>query len=245
MGSETTVEGQKTYELRRDIASTENEMSETIHEIQRRLSPRYIIDQTKESVRRTGVSTSQKFITKVKENPIPAAMAGIGLWLLMRDNGHGGDGYDTREMSDFRRFDYEEPSKVDRLKSKASDAIDEAREKVSDLAGTTKEKAADLAESTRETASHVAEAARRKAFQARQQSRDLLRDSPLVAGLAALALGAMVAAVIPETEKENEMLGETRDELLDRGKDLAREGMDKAKRVVSVATEIAKNEVRA
>src|SRR5438045_5763646 len=104
-------------------------MSDTIHEIQYRLSPRTIIDHTKESVRRTGVSTSQNFITKVKENPIPAAMVGVGLWLLMR-NSDGG-----REFAGIE-FD-EEPSKIDRVKEKATHAVDSARERVSDVADTT------------------------------------------------------------------------------------------------------------
>ena len=46
--------------------------------------------------------------------------------------------------------------------------------------------------------------------QARSQTRDLLQDSPLVAGIAALALGAIVAAVIPETGKEDQLLGTLR-----------------------------------
>jgi len=257
MGRETVVDEPKTDTLRRDIARTQHEMSETIDEIHHRLSPRYIMNQTKEKVRRTGVSTSQTFITKVKENPIPAAMVGIGLWLLTRSSDQSDDG-GLREVSE-RNFATarleEEPSAADRARRKASYAVDTAREKaahlaestrdtVTDVADAAKGKAAELADSTRERTSYVADAARRKAHAAQQQTRDLLRDSPLVAGLAAIALGAIVAAVIPETDKENELLGETRDRLLDQTKDLAREGLDKAKRVAAVATDTVKQQVR-
>ena len=246
MGSQTTVDEPTTNELRRDIARTQREMSETIDEIHYRLSPRYLMNQTKESARRVGVSTSQKFMNKVKENPIPAAMVGVGLWLLMRGSDDGADtrDYGYRADYDFREYGYDEPSKVDRVKEKASEAVDAAKEKASHLADTTKDKAADLAESTREATAHAADVARRKAWQARQQSRDFLRDSPLVAGLAAIAFGAMIAAAIPETDKEDELLGETRDRLMDRGKDLAREGINKAKHVAEAATETAKNEMK-
>jgi ElaB/YqjD/DUF883 family membrane-anchored ribosome-binding protein len=257
MGHETGVDETRTHALRRDIAHTERDMGETIQEIRRRMSPRYVMDQTKESVRRTSVSTSQTVMSKVKENPIPAAMVGVGLWLLFRGSDHEGDGrmrY-TNER-DFGRFDLDdEPSTVSRARAKASHAVDEARdkashladsarEKVSDVADTTREKVTEMADSTRETASRVADVARQKAYQARQQTHDLMRDSPLVAGLAAVALGAILAAAIPETEAENELLGEKRDHMLEQAKDLAREGVDKAKRVASAAAESVKNETR-
>ena len=51
--------------------------------------------------------------------------------------------------------------------------------------------------------------------------------------------------MIPETQKEDQLLGETRDRLLDRGKELAREGVEKAKHVAQAAKESAKQELRA
>jgi ElaB/YqjD/DUF883 family membrane-anchored ribosome-binding protein len=254
VGSGTGVEEPRTHALRRDIGKTQREMSETIHEIEHRLSPRNLMQQTKTSVRRAGVNTSHKFIDQVKENPIPAAMVGVGLWLLLRNSGDGAAPHYRDDVRDYPSA-YEEPSKVDRMKEKASDAVDTAREKVSHLADTTmekvshladttKEKVSDVAESTRETASHLMRAARTQASAARWETRDFLRESPLVVGLAAVALGAIVAAVIPETAKEDELLGATRDRLLDRGKDLAHEGIDKAKHVAEVATVAAQEEVR-
>ena len=232
MGSTSTVgESKKPEELRGDIERTQREMSETIHEIEYRLSPRTLINQTKESVRRAGVSTSQKFIDKVKENPIPAAMVGVGLWLLMRNSSDDGN---TVEFYPSDRLTFDEPSKVDAAKAKASEAVDKAREKASEMR-----------ETARQATSRLAMEARSRAFQARTQTRDVLRDTPLVAGIAAIALGAIVAAVIPETQKEDQLLGETRDRLLDRGKELAREGVEKAKHVAQAAKESAKQELRA
>src|SRR5207237_1217103 len=125
MGRQTGVDETRTHALRRDIADTEHDMGETIQEIRRRISPRYVMDQTKESVRRTSVSTSQTIISKVKENPIPAAMAGVGLWLLFRGSDHeieGGRRYANER--DFGTFELdEEPSKVSRAKAKASHAV--------------------------------------------------------------------------------------------------------------------------
>ena len=38
-----------------------------------------------------------------------------------------------------------------------------------------------------------------------------------------LALGAVIGMALPETEKENEWMGETRDQMLDRAQDMARD----------------------
>ena len=55
------------------------------------------------------------------------------------------------------------------------------------------------------------------------ESLDLLTTNPMISGLAAFALGAIAGALIPETQKEHELLGETRDRLTQRAKDAARE----------------------
>jgi vacuolar-type H+-ATPase subunit H len=170
MGKAPSVE-----ELRHDIAGTQHEMSETVHEIEHRLSPRYLMQQTKSSVRRAGVSTSHRFIDKVKENPIPAAMVGMGLWLFLRNSDDEAPRYNRDEPRDFETSVYEEPSNVERAKERAADVVENARdkashladtmkEKASQLADTTKEKVSDVAESTRETAAHFAQSARTQAY---------------------------------------------------------------------------------
>jgi ElaB/YqjD/DUF883 family membrane-anchored ribosome-binding protein len=241
MGSTSVVGGSKTEELRHDIERTQREMGETIHEIEHRLSPRHLMDQTKESVRRTGVNTSQKLIDTVKNNPIPAAMVGVGLWLLFRHSSDDGSAmiYTHRDS-----IDSDEPSKLDTAKAKATDAVHSARDRASQVAGAAREKVTQATDDARESASAAAERARARAVQMRMQTRDVMRESPLVAGIAAIALGAIVGAIIPETEKEDQMLGETRDRLLDRGKELAREGVEKAKHVAQSAVESAKQELR-
>ncbi|HEX7155486.1 MAG TPA: hypothetical protein VF618_28735 [Thermoanaerobaculia bacterium] len=69
---------------------------------------------------------------------------------------------------------------------------------------------------------------------------DMVSGSPLIAGIAAVAVGALIGALIPETEKEHQLLGEHRDQLADRARDLAYQGIDRAKGAVSTATEAAR-----
>src|SRR2546423_551480 len=96
----------------------------------------------------------------------------------------------------------------------------------------------------RESARNASEATRQKAYETRAEAKDFFREQPLVAGLAAITLGAIIGAVIPESEKENELMGETRDRMVDRASDIAREGVDRAKRVAQIAKSAATDEAR-
>ena len=49
----------------------------------------------------------------------------------------------------------------------------------------------------------------------------MVRDNPIGFGIAALAAGAAVGLSAPETETENHWLGDTRDALIDRAKEMA------------------------
>ena len=49
----------------------------------------------------------------------------------------------------------------------------------------------------------------------------LIHDNPIVAGFAALAVGALIGALIPESDREHELMGGARDRLADRARELA------------------------
>jgi hypothetical protein len=51
----------------------------------------------------------------------------------------------------------------------------------------------------------------------------LLHGNPLMVGAAAIAVGATVGLALPETEAENEWLGETRDTMVERAQEVATE----------------------
>lgn len=70
---------------------------------------------------------------------------------------------------------------------------------------------------------------------------DKLTENPLVGGLVALTVGAVIGAMIPATNRENELLGETRDRMFDGVKRAARTGVDQAKHVAVSAVSAAKD----
>ncbi len=250
----------RTDEIRREIERTQREMSRTIDEIQHRLSPHYMMPRTKDSMREAGVNASRSFIDKVRDNPIPAAMVGVGMWLLMRDSGSDRGGYEVEfipansgwdaagnqysSVAEYRDFEYEGAGRMADARDRAVHVAEAARERAAQLADTTRERASHLADRARTLGSN----ARSRMSSAGRQSRDVLTDNPLMTGLAALAMGALIGAMIPETEKEHELMGATRDRLAHQAKDIAREGVDRARGLATTATHAAtdalKSEVR-
>lgn len=267
---------ESTKDIRRDIERTQREMSETIDEIQYRLSPRHLKEQTKASVRRAGVRTSRGVMDHVKGNPIGAAMVGVGLMLLMRsphrddyeydvdfdadfdDRGYRGSanryrsaGFDDpyyagRSYGVNRGDELDEHGRLDEVKDRVAAGVDAARERVSEIG----DRAHEMTDEVRDRARHAADTARFRARQLRhrtanrfdligRESRDVLMDTPLIAGIAAIALGALAGALIPESERENELFGEKSDRLTHRAGELVRETLDHGKDIARAATTAA------
>lgn len=142
------------------------------------------------------------------------------------------------------------------------DAASSVGEKVSEVAGNVRDRAADLGSRTRERASHLGERAshlgesaryrasqvgdraRYQAHQARIGFWQMMEESPLSVGVAAIALGVIAGLSIPATRREDELLGETRDRLLDDVKEAGLGALEKGKQVASTAVETLKEEAK-
>ncbi len=85
-------------------------------------------------------------------------------------------------------------------------------------------------------AQYQAMRAQYRAQEAGQQAYSALTDNPLAFGGVALAVGAAVGLLLPATQREDQLIGEYRDELVDRGQNVAQEA---AQRAQKVAEEVA------
>jgi len=101
------------------------------------------------------------------------------------------------------------------------------------------------AHAARRRAREAADAGRRTAWSTRRRVRragssvgHLIDERPLVVGLVGLAIGALLGALLPATRREDEWMGETRDDLARR----ARAEIDKAERVAERAVDTARSE---
>ena len=102
------------------------------------------------------------------------------------------------------------------------------------------ESASHVAARTREYASETADSMRRMARRRQNQLQRMVQENPLLVGAGALMLGAAFGLAVPETDAENELMGPTRDNMVDRARDMARDAATEVQEAASTVTEAAK-----
>jgi hypothetical protein len=287
-------------ELRMQIARTRAEMGETIDEIQYRLSPAYMKEQTQEIIRDsiTGKVEQMAYETEhamnnwrdsamntVRDNPLPVAMIGIGLgWLLVKGNqdNNGDDYYEERYYPTARaaRYSYaaprgrrgydaayeNEPGMSEQVRERVDDMADNATDWIDEQVDSAQETAEDFAEEmqdrrdsamesagqyrdeaarrARETAYRTRRRTRQQAHRAKRTFWDTLNDNPLAIGVATMAAGALVGLALPGTRQEDELLGATRDQLIDEARTRAEETAQRVQAVAEEAQRAAMTEAK-
>jgi ElaB/YqjD/DUF883 family membrane-anchored ribosome-binding protein len=238
-------------EIRGEIEHTREEMAETIDAIQDKLRPRNIVANATERVK---VATTERvramadtasdaaynvaertregaggFLDSIRENPYPATLVGLGLawWIASARRRPSpyyvrtgeSNRYENRDA--FGRYDamYEEASMRERLGSRAKEYVDEAKEYVSDTSDT-------LRRSTRRAQGQVQRA---------------MHENTLLVGAGALLLGAAFGMVVPETDVENEWMGEARDSVVERAQEMASDAANKVQETASQVASTAGN----
>jgi hypothetical protein len=206
----------------------------------------------------TAGDVTSTLVETIRQNPIPAALAGIGLgWLYVNrssssssepsryaySGGHtwqgASGGYSSRQTAYGGATAYEEPGTMDRMVDKAQGAAGTVADKVQGAAGTAKDTVHDAAGSVVDTvqgaAGSVADTAQYQASRAKSRVQDMMQESPLMAGALAVAVGAAAGLALPTTDGENEMFGSSRDKVMHQLKGTAKETMDKVQRVADQA----------
>ncbi len=145
--------------------------------------------------------------------------------------------------------------KVQDVAGGVKDALSTAGDKVSDAAGWTKEHASDLGHQVADKASSLGHQVTDRASGLRRQAKSGVRrarvgfwqtmeQNPLMVGAATLALGVIVGLALPSTDKEDELMGETRDHLLDGVKEAGQQVLDKGKHVAEAVADKVKEEAQ-
>ena len=180
--------------IRRQIEYTRAQMTGTINQIGERLSPDYLIDKAKTSVREATVGRfkdmsyeanrrmegmSNSMSDTVRANRLPVALIGLGLgWLLMSDRSKRQQ-YEMRGQYGTTGYRYYEgnndPAALDQVRHRVGDAADAVQDRAADLqdriSGTAQrvgenvsETAQRTGETVRETAQRTGEAVRETAY---------------------------------------------------------------------------------
>jgi ElaB/YqjD/DUF883 family membrane-anchored ribosome-binding protein len=229
-------------------------MTETIDAIQEQLRPANIVSNATESVRNatvgkvkqmarsarnsfrgdSGVGYDDNYgvMDRVRENPIPAAIAVASIaWIAFSGRrtgrrtspaiyGSTRDGEPFVRETRIAAYDEEDSSAAygyegEGVARRAQSALRDSGERV-----------------------------RRATSTAQNGVQRLMRENPLAAGAIAAAVGLTVGLALPETRRENELMGETRDAVVDRAKGAARQAaervQDAAQQVQDVAGEAVK-----
>jgi ElaB/YqjD/DUF883 family membrane-anchored ribosome-binding protein len=141
----------------------------------------------------------------------------------------------------------------------AKDKLHQAKETVAELAGTAKEKVAAWGSAASEAAEGVgrrthevyqqghstavtmSDSIQRKYRSGAEQLEIAMREYPLAVGLGFAAVGALIGVLLPHTRREDQLLGEHSDQLVEaakeKGQELLERGKDVAERVAGSALE--------
>ena len=125
-----------------------------------------------------------------------------------------------------------------------SDAADWTKEHAADLGHQVADKASSLGQQAKEQASELGSQARRQVRRARLGFWQTMEENPLLIGAATLAVGVLAGFLLPSTDREDELMGETRDHLLDEVKEAGQQALDKGKHVAEAVVDKVKEEAQ-
>lgn len=129
---------------------------------------------------------------------------------------------------------------VDQAKEKVGQAYDSVTDAVSSVTDSVRDAATSITDRVTGSGQEVQARAGELGDQTRQGVTWLMREQPLVLGAIGVALGAAVGALLPGTEVEDRLLGETRDAVADRLQTTAQQGYERLKDTAGEHVEHAK-----
>ena len=251
----------------------------------------------------TARSKGNGLMARIRENPVPAALAAIGIGWLLFKGGDDENDYDYDENATYRSqrnmytgesrgysgeyrgyggqygraTSYEEEGRLSQVTGKVGDVAGSAKHAVTGAASTAADTvtgaastAADAVTGAASTAAHAVSGAAsnvahtvgdvasdvgdravdmryatlRRARRAKGGFQQMLQDNPMAVGAIAIALGTAIGIAAPGTEKERELMGEMRDNLMDKAQTFAQEKLDQVAGVAQETLSTAKDELQ-
>lgn len=245
-----------TEQLRSDIEGTRAEMSQTINEIQERLSPEHLMGQVKETVREATIGKVERVMEQVGgtiaevTEPALEAMGRAGTAIKETGVSVGnsmwrnpipvaliglGLGWLILRNYSGNGDDYDMPGTRSRTRLNIRTDQREYGATTGAL-NQVKDTASDLASRSTEALSNLGSKAKDSVSTAGSRIEQVLRNNPLAIGAVAVAAGAAVGLALPSTKLETEYMGEASEKLVDKAQEVARGAIDK---VQSAAQQMA------
>ena len=237
-------------DLEREIDAKRASISNLVDSLESRFTPGQLFDQALSYTKGNGGEFFQNLGTTLKNNPVPTVLTGVGLaWLAMNQNKPFQPG-STSSGSALGGKVSQVVDQVSQAFSGAGDRLHGAADTARDHGQSLRSKACDLSERATDsldaTASQLTDKAhdvgqrvQEQASEVKGQFEQLLKEQPLVLAAIGIALGAALGAALPSTRKEDEWMGQTRDDLADTLKSKGQEAYAVAKDTVKQATDKA------
>jgi ElaB/YqjD/DUF883 family membrane-anchored ribosome-binding protein len=242
----------ETERLREEIEQTRLEMSRTLDEIKEQLSPERLREEAKERMKEASIGRSRRIMKRannrlrdtVREHPFTSLLMGASaVWLLKE--GIQSARSEREIYVERREIESEEQPPPSRAEQ-AEMAFESAWERGGRLTNEMRQRMMGYREKARERAYQYAGRTRESAMMQREKMQDnfnrMVNERPLIVAGAALALGAIVGSLIPETLREHELMGEQREQITERLKGKAEESFEKAKTTAKETGERIKEE---
>lgn len=163
------------------------------------------------------------------------AYRGYGVDASYRGNDRPEGAYEGRHEGSALQGQRPGRSTVNKVQNTVGNVAERAQDAVGDAAGRAQETVGNVVNQAQETASDFAARTQRQAMRLEDRFESALRENPLAVGAIALAVGAAFGLVAPATERENELLGEARDTLVERAQEVAQ---NTAERIQQVAGQV-------
>lgn len=219
-------------EIEREIERTRDRMSRNIDELGDRLSPSNLKEEAKSAIKdaaQGAVSnvgeqarrTSSRLVEVIRENPLPVIAVGAGVtWLLTQ-----------RSRSDvsgdrMARYAYTGPER--RQGHGIKDKVSGVKDSVSEAAGGVAERAGELKQQAGERLEDWGNQARSQSQRVKTNLQHAAEENPIAFAIGAAVVGLALGMLLPETERENELMGPARDQLVDRAEETVERAKDAA-----------------
>jgi Protein of unknown function (DUF3618) len=249
-------------EVQREVQQSRADAEETLEAIQERLSPGQMFEQVVDYMRSSNGSDFVRNLgTMVRDNPVPVALVGTGLvWLMLSSSRSTRRQYDGEDdlPGSYGETHYggglsEDARQGAGWSESASETARDFSEGARAGARSVRDRAGRLGASARHRVSEAGEqlwqgardAGDRAGYYGQRARRgffDTLHEQPLVLGALGLAAGAAIGAALPKTEREDEWLGESRDLLKERAKEVGWEQVERARAAAGAAYSAAREE---
>jgi hypothetical protein len=263
-----------------EIEGTRYEMTATIDEIGHRLQPQTIANEARDRIReatvgkvermvedagQTAQQTKTTLVDTIRQNPVPAAMAAMGIgWLAMRMRDSGGStktyryddyqrygtgygdmarrGYGNTGYDSGREYGNGGSDPLTQVRSVAGQAASSAQGVADQALNSAQQVGSDVQQGVQQVAQSAVETAQGTVQQAQWQFDRTLSQNPLALGALAVGVGAAVGLALPETQKERELYSQPREQLMGKVSEVASQALDQVETRAQEVGEQARSE---